>query len=190
MFMTIKFEGSVMQVGNSLRVTIPQEIAKHIGLEKGDMVELWVNNHSMIIEKKVFVYDAIWSFQEDILALRKSLRKNIKAHTSQPWGIPYHRYKGQLTIERDKVLLKGEEVDSNEVASLLFSSEEAKEAYLGWDNTLRRWRDTRGWPRPLRILLQKGTEPKILYIYAKKPQSQVYGGEDENILKMLQKYTM
>jgi len=189
MSMTVKFEGSVMQVGNSLRVTIPQEIARHMGLERGDLVELWADNHSMVMEKKVLVYDAIWSFQEDILALRRNLSKSVKAHTSQPIGMPYHRYKGQLAIEKDKVVLKGEDVDSKEKADILFSLEEVKEACLGWDDTLRRRRDTRGIRPPLRILFQDGAELKILYMYAKKTESrlQVYGNENENILKTLQK---
>ncbi len=50
--MPIKFELSVMQVGNSLRVTIPKEVAKHLDIEKGDTMELWVNNSTIIMEKK------------------------------------------------------------------------------------------------------------------------------------------
>lgn len=50
--MPVKFEVSVMQVGKSLRITIPKEIRKHLNLVKGDSVELWVNNHSIIMEKK------------------------------------------------------------------------------------------------------------------------------------------
>jgi bifunctional DNA-binding transcriptional regulator/antitoxin component of YhaV-PrlF toxin-antitoxin module len=183
----VKFEGSIMQVGNSLRITIPQEIAKHLDLDRGDAVELWVNNHSMVMEKKVFVYDAIWGFQEDILVLRKSLSKSINAHTSQPWGLPLHKYKGQLTIERDKIMLKGEDVDSNEETSLLFSLEEVKDVYIGWDNTLRQWKDTRAWIRPLRISLQDREKSKTLYIYAKNTEAKVYGEENESILQMLQK---
>jgi len=48
----VKFEVSVMQVGGSLRITIPKEIGKHLNLVKGDLVELWVDNHSIIMEKK------------------------------------------------------------------------------------------------------------------------------------------
>ena len=44
MELPIKFELSVMQVGNSLRITIPKEVAKHLELTKGDTVELWVDN--------------------------------------------------------------------------------------------------------------------------------------------------
>lgn len=185
--MPVKFEGSVMQVGNSLRITIPQEIAKHLNLERGDSVELWVDNHSMIMEKKIFIYDAIWSFQEDISGLRDSLSKNIKAHTSQPLGIPYHKYKGQLTIERDKIMLKGEDTDSNETASLLFSLEEIKDIYLGWDGTLRKWKDTRAWIHPLRIIFQDEKESKTLYLYAKKTEAKIYGEENESVLQILQK---
>ncbi|HVP16150.1 MAG TPA: AbrB/MazE/SpoVT family DNA-binding domain-containing protein [candidate division Zixibacteria bacterium] len=185
--MPVKFEGSVMQVGNSLRITIPKEIAKHLNLDRGDAVELWVDNHSMMMEKKVFVYDALWAFHDDILALRKSLSKSVKAHVSQPLGMPLHKYEGQLTIERDKIMLKGEDADSNEPTSLLFSLEEVKDVYLGWDETLRQWKDTRAWIRPLRIIFQDETEPKTLYIYAKKPEARTYGAENENILQMFQK---
>jgi len=50
--MPIKFELSVMQVGNSLRITVPKEVAKHLKLKKGDLVELWVDNNHIIVEKK------------------------------------------------------------------------------------------------------------------------------------------
>jgi len=183
----VKFEGSVMQVGNSLRITIPKEIAKHLNLDRGDAVELWVSNHSMVMEKKAFLYDALWAFHDDILALRKSLSKSVKAHVSQPLGMPLHKYEGQLTIERDKVMLKGEDTDSNEPTSLLFSLEKVKDVYLGWDETLRQWKDTRAWIRPLRIIFQDETESKTLYIYAKKPEAHIYGAENENILQMFQK---
>lgn len=52
MEMPIKFELSVMQVGNSLRITIPKEVAKHLKLTKGDTVELWVDNEHIIVEEK------------------------------------------------------------------------------------------------------------------------------------------
>ena len=48
----IKFEISVVQVGNSLKITIPKEVAKHLEIKKGDTVDLWVDNNHMIVEKK------------------------------------------------------------------------------------------------------------------------------------------
>lgn len=52
MTMPVKFELSVMQVGNSLRITIPKEVAAHLKIKKGDTVELWVDNNHVIVEKK------------------------------------------------------------------------------------------------------------------------------------------
>jgi AbrB family looped-hinge helix DNA binding protein len=52
MTMPVKFEVSVMQVGNSLRITIPKEIGKHLNLKKGDTVVLWVDNSHIILESK------------------------------------------------------------------------------------------------------------------------------------------
>ena len=185
--MPVKFEGSVMQVGNSLRITIPKEIAKHLNLDRSDTVELWVDNHSMVMEKKVFVYDAIWAFQEDVMAIRNKLSKNIKAHTSQPLGRPLHRFKGQLRIDGDKIMLKGKDANSSEAKTLFISLEDVEDVHLGWDNTIRRRKDTRAIIRPLRIIFKFEEESKTIYIYAKKPEAQIYGKENENISQMILK---
>jgi len=52
MHVPVKFEISVVQVGKSLKITIPVEVARHLSIEKGDTVELWVDNNHMIVEKK------------------------------------------------------------------------------------------------------------------------------------------
>lgn len=52
MLMPVKFEISVVQVGKSLKVTIPVEISRHMNLKKGDIVEMWVDNSHVIMEKK------------------------------------------------------------------------------------------------------------------------------------------
>lgn len=48
----VKFEISVVQVGKSLKITIPVEVARHLDIEKGDTVQLWVDNNHIIVEKK------------------------------------------------------------------------------------------------------------------------------------------
>lgn len=52
MQMPVKFEVSVMQVGSSLRITVPKEVAIHLGLKKGDIVSLWTDNDHAVMEKK------------------------------------------------------------------------------------------------------------------------------------------
>jgi AbrB family looped-hinge helix DNA binding protein len=52
MEMPIKFEVSVMQVGNSLRATIPKEVARHLQVKKGDKLVMYSDNGRVIIEKK------------------------------------------------------------------------------------------------------------------------------------------
>ena len=50
--MPVKFEVKAVQVGNSLKVTIPVEIARHLKIKKGDSVEMWVDNSHIILQKK------------------------------------------------------------------------------------------------------------------------------------------
>jgi len=48
----VKFEISVVQVGKSLKITIPVEVARHLNIKKGDTVQLWVDDNRMVVEKK------------------------------------------------------------------------------------------------------------------------------------------
>jgi AbrB family looped-hinge helix DNA binding protein len=51
MTMPLKLKVSVMQVGNSLRITLPKEVAAHLDVKKGDKVQMWTDNGHVILEK-------------------------------------------------------------------------------------------------------------------------------------------
>jgi len=48
----VKFEIKVVQVGNSLKITVPKQIVNHIGLKRGDTVLMWADNSHVTIERK------------------------------------------------------------------------------------------------------------------------------------------
>ncbi len=49
--MPVEFEMSVVQVGNSLRVTIPKELARAVGLKKGMKVGLSLTDSEIRLRK-------------------------------------------------------------------------------------------------------------------------------------------
>jgi len=50
--MPVEFEISVVQVGKSLKVTIPVELAKHIGVKRGDKIIMYADNSHLVIKQK------------------------------------------------------------------------------------------------------------------------------------------
>jgi AbrB family looped-hinge helix DNA binding protein len=48
----VKFNVSVVQVGKSLKITIPKEICEYLDLKKGDTVSMWVDDSHLVVEKK------------------------------------------------------------------------------------------------------------------------------------------
>jgi bifunctional DNA-binding transcriptional regulator/antitoxin component of YhaV-PrlF toxin-antitoxin module len=47
----IEFEVKVVEVGNSLRIAIPVEILRAIGIQKGDMLLMTTNDSQIVIRK-------------------------------------------------------------------------------------------------------------------------------------------
>lgn len=52
MEMPTKFKISVVQVGKSLKVTIPKEICEQYGIKKADIMEMWADNSHIVLEKR------------------------------------------------------------------------------------------------------------------------------------------
>ena len=50
--MPVEFEISVVRVGNSLRMTIPKQIAKALNVVKGDTLLVSMTNGDMIVRKQ------------------------------------------------------------------------------------------------------------------------------------------
>ena len=50
--MPVKFEISVVQVGKSLKVTIPVEITRYLNIKKGDVLEMWVDDSHIKAKRK------------------------------------------------------------------------------------------------------------------------------------------
>jgi hypothetical protein len=131
-------------------------------------------------------FDAIWAFEEDILELKKSFKEHVvMAHLSQPLGKPLHKYIGQIILEEDALLLSGKNSKTKEPSKTLIPREKILELFLGWDDILRRWKDTRAWIRPLRVRFEDDGKTRTLYIYAKKPEETIYGRENKILYEKL-----
>lgn len=50
--MPIEFTISLVEVGGSLRMTVPKEIAEALRLKKGDKVSVGLDDHTMTVRKK------------------------------------------------------------------------------------------------------------------------------------------
>jgi len=132
------------------------------------------------------IYDAIWAFKEDIMELKKSLKERVlMAHLSQPLGKPLHRYVGKIVMEEDGLILSGKDKKTERASEIIIPREKIREAFLGWDDVLRRWRDTRAWIPPLRIRFEDEGKLKTLYVYAKKEMGRIYGRENRKIFEEL-----
>jgi len=130
------------------------------------------------------IYEAIWSFEEDFRALKNDLGLEFEAHITQPLGTPLHRYEGTISINDEGLSIIGEGKDAHEKFHFSMPVKAILDFYLGWDDVLKRWKDTRALIKPLRIKFEN-KEGKTLYIYAKRVGARIYGRENKLICEKL-----
>ena len=49
--MPVKFRRTVFRTGDSFRITIPMEIIRALDIKSKDVLEIWLNNSQIIMEK-------------------------------------------------------------------------------------------------------------------------------------------
>ena len=49
--MPVKFRRTVFRTGDSFRITIPMEIIRALDIKSKDVLEIWLNNTQIIMEK-------------------------------------------------------------------------------------------------------------------------------------------
>ena len=97
------------------------------------------------------------------------------AHLSQPLGKSLHRYVGKMVMEENGLIHSGKDKKTEKGSEILILREKIQEAFLGWDDMLRRWKDARAWITPLKIRFEDEGKLKTLYIYAKKEEGKSTG---------------
>jgi len=50
--MPIPFHVKAVKIGNSIRMTIPKQIADYLKIEEGNTLEITVQNSEMVVKKK------------------------------------------------------------------------------------------------------------------------------------------
>jgi hypothetical protein len=104
----------------------------------------------------------LWAFEEDILS--RSWLDWISAHIS--FGMPLHRYEGQLNIFPDKLNLTGIDKKTGKGVVLEIYKNQIEQLYLGFDEYYNAG-ETRGiglWWLPLRLIFTQNDKLEKLYI--------------------------
>lgn len=50
--MPVPFKVKAVKIGNSIRMTIPLQIAEYLHIKEGDMLEVTVQDSEMVVKKK------------------------------------------------------------------------------------------------------------------------------------------
>lgn len=101
---------------------------------------------------------------------------STRGHTS-----PQKR--GKIVLDNDKISFYGKDKYIQQPSDLTIPRKNIVETYLGWDNIIRRRRDTRALIKPLRITFK--TDDKVIYLYAKDENEVIYGKHNKKLYELL-----
>lgn len=118
-------------------------------------------------------FEAIWIFRDELK--HPGLLDELEAHTSQPIGMPLHKHRGHISVDRSSVTLaEGEDlrrIPRSEISGIEIS----------YDAYFRRLRDSRGLIPPMHFAF--GDE--AVYLFTRVSKSQAWLGTNAALREAL-----
>ena len=143
-------------MNQKISISLDEDLIKLIDAERGD------TPRSKFIENTLksagSLFQILWIFSDEFESVSNAERW-LSAHTSQPIGKPLHKHEGFLSISENSLRFYNNDMD------LVFSIERGsiKELEVTYDETFKRFRDSRGFMPPLKIVL----ESNAIYLFTK-----------------------
>ncbi len=139
-----------------ISISLDESIIKIIDAERGDVPRSKYIENALKATGSFF--EALWISSDEFENVT-GMERWLSAHASQPVGKPLHKHEGYLSIAENTLRFYDKEM------SLMFSIDRGaiRNLAVTYDETFRRFRDSRGLIPPLRIAL----DGKDIYLFTK-----------------------
>ena len=86
-------------------------------------------------------------------------------------------------MDENALILSGKDKETGTPSEIFIPREKIHEVFLGWDDVLRRWKDTRAWIHPSESDSKRTGKQEQFMSTSKNPKAQFTEGKTRNYMK-------